>query len=1170
MRLTKLKLAGFKSFVDPTTLIVPGNLVGVVGPNGCGKSNIIDAVTWVMGESSAKHLRGDALTDVIFNGSSTRQPVGQASVELIFDNSEGKLGGQYASYSEISVKRQINREAISTYTLNGTRCRRKDIQALFLGTGLGPRGYGIIEQGMISRLIEAKPADLRVFIEEAAGISKFRERRRETETRIRHSHENINRLNDIRDELEKQLNHLQRQAKAAERYQLLKEEERKLKAELISLNWRALKEQSSERAEDVRQQENRLEEAVAKLRHVESEIEKQRDIQTAANESFNQAQSVFYQIGGEISQLEQKIQHTQERAQSLQTDIEGLHESLASVKTQQEHDQDKLKALATQLTELEPELQGSRGESDKAYNTLSEAEQAVQGWQAEWDAFNEASNDFTRQIEVDAARLEHLQSGIEEILERQRILKEQLENTSIDELRAQEEKLYAELQACNESVEEQRVKEQSTQQEISKYRDNLHELNEKLAIKRAEQHKIEGKIASLEALQEDESGGEQEVLARWLDASALREASRLAQKLDVQPEWMLALETVLGGHLHDICLENISLSSLNLQELTSGKVGFLAEDTSVSERSCAHYPCLADKLSSSFQVNRLLHGIYVAENIEEARRMLNDISETESVITKDGIWLSRLWLKVNKQQGESSGVLSREHQIAKLKKQHDLLQNDIQSIEQELDNSRKLIEEIEQSSRSKQDELNSQQETSKHLHAQYAEAKTRSEQTQERMEQIQQELEELETQELSDKQESQSLRARLERTEVDRTKLDEQREQLNNSRERYRLALENARTQWQSTHEQSHEIALQLESLSSQRASLEQAIKRSDIQAGNYLSRIDELENNLNATKEPITGLQKELEAKLEQRVESERNLSEARDKLQSGDKVLRDKELERTAVEQSSQKVRGDLESVRMAAQEINVRLQTVVEQLQEIGAKAEDILSELDDDATLDSWQERLESVERKIHRLGPINLAAIEEFNQLTERKTYLDSQHKDLSDALQILENAIHKIDKETRTRFKETFDNLNHNLKETFPILFGGGHAYMEMTGDDLLETGVTIMARPPGKRNSTIHLLSGGEKALTAVALVFSIFKLNPAPFCILDEVDAPLDDTNVGRFSQMVKEMSADVQFLFITHNKITMEIAHQLLGVTMHEAGVSRIVSVDMDEAVILAESA
>ena len=431
MRLRKIKLAGFKSFVDPTTLSIPGNLVGVVGPNGCGKSNIIDAVMWVMGESSAKHLRGDSLTDVIFNGSTARNPVGQAAVELLFDNSEGRAGGQYASYSEISIKRQINRDAVSTYYLNGTRCRRRDIQEIFLGTGLGPRSYAIIEQGTISRLIEAKPDELRTFIEEAAGISKYRERRRETENRIKHTKENISRLTDIRDELEKQLNHLQRQAKSAERYQGLKKEERQVQAELLALNWKNLKTHMKDEDELVTTQENIVEARLAEVRQVESDIEKNRDELVSANETFNNAQSGFYSVGGEISQLEQKIQHTKERITSIEQDIEQAQKEEADANQHLQQDKSSLETLVLTAGSLEPKLQGSRNESDKAYEFLNQAEQAMQGWQSEWDSFNEAAADYSRQEQIGETRLEHLQQDIEDSLQRRKALEQEL--SSIDE-----------------------------------------------------------------------------------------------------------------------------------------------------------------------------------------------------------------------------------------------------------------------------------------------------------------------------------------------------------------------------------------------------------------------------------------------------------------------------------------------------------------------------------------------------------------------------------------------------------------------------------------------------------------------------------------------------------------------------------------------------------------
>jgi chromosome segregation protein len=1170
MRLRKIKLSGFKSFVEPTTLIVPGNLVGVVGPNGAGKSNIIDAVTWVMGESSAKHLRGDSLVDVIFNGSNTRQPVGQAMVELVFDNSEGKAAGQYAAYNEIAIKRQINREGISTYTLNGTRCRRKDIQGLFLGTGLGPRSYSIIEQGMISRLIDAKPDDLRTFIEEAAGISKYRERRRETENRIRHTKENLDRLNDIREELEKQLNHLQRQARAAERFQVLKKEERQRQAELLALNWRDLKRDAGQREDRVRTHENRLQEGIAGLRRIEADIEKHRDDLTAANEDFNQVQSDYYQVGGDISQLEQKLQHANERITAIEADLEKTRAAVTDCEQQQHRDQEQLQRLGDQVTQLEPRLQGSRSESTRAYDALNQAEQAMQGWQSEWDASQEASAGFDRQIEVDNTRLLHLEAGLEEIRHRREILGRELEETEQLELGGQLQELDSTLQQYNSQVQNHRARLEGELDSVRNSRNRVHQLNEQLAGLRADQQRLAGRIASLESLQQDALGDDGESVHQWLTAIGQPQAPRLVEHIQIDGEWTHALETVLAAHLQSFYIERLDDVITALDSLQHGHVGLISARPPAAAAKARSWTRLLDKISTDLALEGLLHGIYLAADLREAMTLYPRLEAGESVVTRDGIWLSPGQVRVNRPEAEQDGILSREQAMQSLRTQETELGNRIRHCEEELEDAHRELEQAEESQHRVQQELSGRQETLADTQSRHSELKTRREQAQKRAGQIREELEELEAHEQEDEQERTAISQRLERTRADHEALLSERSQLAEKREQHRRLLDQARSRWQETHEQSHEIALQLESLSSQRASLEQAIKRNDIQLNHHRSRLQELEAGLQQARSPLPEWRENLENSLAVRIETEKKLNLAREQVQSVDHALRQREQERLAAEQAVTDLRSEVEQARFDAQELSVRLQTVEEQLQADGHKAEALLEDLDQDASQEDWKERIAGIDRKIQRLGPINLAAIDEFSQLNERKTYLDSQNEDLTNALTTLENAIRKIDKETRTRFRETFDQLNVNLKETFPVLFGGGHAYLEMTGDDLLETGVAIMARPPGKKNSTIHLLSGGEKALTAIALVFSIFKLNPAPFCILDEVDAPLDDTNTERFSGLLAEMSSDVQFLIITHNKITMEIAQQLLGVTMQEPGVSRLVSVDMDEAVKMAVSA
>ncbi len=1169
MRLRKIKLSGFKSFVDPTTLIVPGNLVGIVGPNGCGKSNIIDAITWVMGESSAKHLRGESLTDVIFNGSTTRQPVSQAMVELIFDNSEGRVGGQYASYNEIAIKRQINRESISTYFLNGTRCRRKDIHGLFLGTGLGPRGYSIIEQGMISRLIEAKPDELRVFIEEAAGISKYREKRRETENRMRHTRENLERLQDIRDELGKQLNHLQRQAKAAERYQLLKQEERQLKAELLALNYRDLKTEVAQRNEKVRTQETRVEECIAILRKIEAQIEKKRDELVSANEAFNLVQSGYYQVGADISQVEQKIEYSKERISSLETDISKVQELIRTTDEQHKHDQQKLLELSDKVKSLEPKLHDYRSDSNKAYDSLNQAEQAMQKWQDEWDAFKETDAGFRQQVEVGNSRVTYLGESLEQTVYRRQSLTEELEIAENENLDKQLLELETMLVTRNGQVDNARTLLEEKITGVRAYRDQVHTLTEKIADLRTQQQKLEGTLAALIPLQQGDDSLDQAGITDWLTSLGELSSPRLLEQLNIEPAWAQALETVLGQHLQSVIVNNFDAALGALANWGQGNISIITGSGENASANTRNLPRLIDKVVSGTSLDSLLARVYLADDLVGAMKIYPQLGKTESVVTRSGIWIGMGWIRVHQTKSEDS-ILLREQKIQALKVENTGVLSAIANLQKQFAEARSSLENAEQQQQELQDSLGKFQNQHTLAQAQHADLKLRREQLARRIEQINEELESLQNREESGRQEIDNIRNMLERTRTDQTNLASQKTTLVELREKHAGLLEQARTNWQSTHEHSHEIALQLESLSSQKASLDQAIRRNEIQLGNMTANLADLQKALLQVREPLAELHQKLEARLAVRLETEKQLSKARENVQLIDTVIRAMEQERIGAEQAVDDNRVALEKLKLDSQEIKVRLQTVHELLQEGNHQPEQILEHIEADANKQDWQEKISNTEQKTHRLGPINLAAIDEYTQLSERKEYLDRQNNDLTEALTTLENAIKKIDKETRTRFQETFDKLNANLKEMFPVLFGGGVAFLEMTGNDLLETGVTIVARPPGKKNSSIHLLSGGEKALTAVALVFAIFKLNPAPFCILDEVDAPLDDINAGRFSQLLAQMASEVQFLFITHNKITMEIAHQLLGVTMHEAGVSRLVTVDIEEAVKMAATA
>jgi len=1166
MRLSKIKLAGFKSFVDPTTIPLPTNLTGIVGPNGCGKSNTIDAVRWVMGESSAKHLRGDSMTDVIFNGSNSRKPVGQASIELTFDNADGTLGGQYAHYNEISIKRTVTRDGQSLYHLNGTRCRRRDITDIFLGTGLGPRSYAIIEQGTISRIIEARPEELRVFLEEAAGISKYKERRRETETRMRHTRDNLDRLNDLREELEKQLNHLQRQASTAERYKQLKQEERVLKGQLQALRWRSLDGDAQKQEHHIHEQETALEAQIARQRTAEAGIENKREAHVEASEHFNTVQSEYYGIGADIARLEQTIQHARERYQQQRQDLEQLERNWNEAQVHQESDHQKIEDLQGKLLELEPQHLQAREAEELSAAALAEAEQAMQEWQANWDTFNQQANEPSQTAQVERTRIQHLEQQVGQLQQRLGRIEEEQSNLSVGNL-------DEELEMLHEQVAEGELRSAGFQErlsgcieQISRQREQNHQDSQELDQLRTRLQNQRGRHASLQALQQAALGKRQGAVTEWLAKQGLTEARRLAQSISVADGWERAVECVLGDNLEAVCVDGMDPILGTLGSLEHGSLT-LFDTRSTAASAAVGGVTLLSLVTSEWPLDSLLGSVYVADDLSSALGQRSQLAAHESVITRDGVWLGNGWLRVARDADERAGVLHREQELKELTESIALLEEQVETLQQRQEQGRQRLRELEEEREAIQADLNESNRRHGEQKSQLSAKLARQEQIAGRRERLQSEAGELkeqigqaETQMLTSRR---NLHTALERME----ELAQQREELASRRDILRDTLERSRQQSRSDRELAQELTVRIQTMRTELDSTQQGLERMNQQLSQLAERREELRMALAEGDSPITLKAEELEALLEKRMAVENRLAEARRTVGDIDHAIRELETERHSAEQQAQNIRSNLERMRMGWQEMSVRRQTLQEQVGEAGFEIDTLLQELPEQADINAWEQELESIGQRIQRLGPINLAAIEEYEQQSERKKYLDSQNADLMESLETLENAIRKIDRETRTRFKETFDKVNKGLQEKFPRLFGGGHAYLELTGDDLLDTGVTVMARPPGKRNSTIHLLSGGEKALTAVALVFSIFELNPSPFCMLDEVDAPLDEANVGRFCKLVKEMSEQVQFIFITHNKATMELATTLTGVTMHEAGVSRIVAVDVDEAVELA---
>ncbi|MFT7558619.1 MAG: chromosome segregation protein [Flavobacteriales bacterium] len=1167
MRLKTIKLAGFKSFVDPTTVNLKSNMCAVVGPNGCGKSNIIDAVRWVLGESSAKNLRGESMTDVIFNGSASRKPVGQASIELIFDNTDGTITGEYAGYNEISIKRRVTRDSQNIYYLNGNRCRRRDITDIFLGTGLGPRSYAIIEQGMISRLIESKPDELRVYIEEAAGISKYKERRKDTENRMRRTHENLERLTDIREELERQLIRLERQAKAAEKFGIFKQEERELNAKLRTVRYLDIKSNADGLETTIRALELQVEAAVTQRVKFDTAIEKYRTDFSERSDAFNEVQGRYYSIGSDIARIEQSIQHAKERESSLRKDIEQNNRDCREAREHLQLDDDKIEGWQAELLEMAPELEIYEQSVDESNDILLDAEQSMQDWQSNWDQFNQKAAAPKQQAEVQQSRIQYLEQVQQRLISRKGSLSSELEGLVIDEGEADiaaDEEILAQL-------EENLELKSALISEKSELIDSIREEQDSRAKER-NQIRVElqtglGRKASLDALQSAALGKEgTEKIKGWLDANNLSSAKRLAEELEIESGWERALEVVLGDSLQALISET-SLDSVvaSLPEL-DGSLNVFArgEHGAVSSSGLKS---LAELVKSPVDLGPFLSNIKIADSLESAQEKISQLSSTESIVTPEGYWLSAQWIRVSQGDATESGVIARQKEIELLDESLELLEEKVHELDETYEAGVGALKEAETLREETRKALEEENRESRTYRSNLSSRRAKIEQVTQQNTRVKQDVAEIDQQLAQESENLSEGRALLEEAMISMESDSEEREELLNKRDSYREKLDQARQKARHDQDKAHELAMRSRSVQAQLDSIKQGVQRLNEQIARMEERRDILAEQLEESSCPAGDQELELEGLLEKRISVEQKLNESRRAVEDAEQGLRHSEKSRDGAEQEITTRRASLESTRLKLKSFDVHAQNIEQQLSDDEFDVDSVKDLITEEDTENNLEEGIAHLAVKISRLGAINLAAIEEYATESERKSYLDEQNQDLCDALDTLEGAIRRIDKETRTRFKETYDKVNSGLQDLFPRLFGGGHAYLELTGDDLLDTGIAIMAQPPGKKNSTIYLLSGGEKALTAIALVFSIFHLNPAPFCMLDEVDAPLDDANVARYANIVEYMSDKVQFIYITHNKVAMEKAKHLMGVTMQEPGVSRMVTVDVEEAAELA---
>ena len=1164
VRLTSIKLSGFKSFVEPTNFHVPGQLVGVVGPNGCGKSNIIDAVRWVLGESKASELRGESMQDVIFNGSTNRKPAGRASVELVFDNADGRAAGQWGQYAEIAVKRTLTRDGTSTYYINNQPVRRRDIQDIFLGTGLGPRAYAIIGQGMISRIIEARPEDLRIFLEEAAGVSKYKERRRETESRLQDTRENLVRVDDILRELDANLEKLQAQAAVARKFQDMQADQGEKQKLLWLLRRNEARAEQERHFREIEAGQCELEEQTAKLRHVEAGLEQMRQGHYAAGDRMHQAQGHLYQTNSEIGALEAQIRFVIESRSRLQSQLSALAAQRGQWQRQHDQQMEELAEAGILLEEYAARLEQSEQSAQQHNDSLPELERAWRDAQARSGESRAQIMQAQQRIELEAAQQRnaaHILSGL--AVRRERLAQERKglqlpDTTHLSNLRAQLEEKQA-------TLEEARMQQEEAQQQQPALEAERREAQARVNAESAANAQLDARLTALQQLQDRvQSQGK---VQPWLKKHGLDSLPRLWQKLQVDQGWETALESVLRERASALEVSTLDGTQGFFTDAPPGRMALYAADVVESRVE----PAAGLRPASSLLhikdpgmralMQDWLHQIYVADDAAAAYVGRERLPVGAVFLTREGHLVGRSSVRFHAADTEQDGMLARQHDIGNIARQLRAQQMLAEEARARAMRAESLLAQGTQRLQELRQRVATQ---TQNVHAlqidlvRQTEVQMRYDQ---RHAQIGADLDEIAAQEAEQSQAGAESKARLE-------------------------ALDQALADLQERHEAGQTDYLECErKLADARQrlrDLERAAQEAQYAEKTQRNRIDELRRGIATAAGQVTQLgvnmqtgqgelailddqaaQDGLQQLLERRSQQEHALADARHELDQLTQKLRHLEESRMQTERGLQPQRERIMALQLKEQAARLNQEQYAAHLAEANADPAALSALLDGDLKPAWLQGEVTRLTNAIAALGPVNLAALDELAQASERKHFLDAQTADLNEAITTLVDGIHRIDKETRELLQDTFDQVNQHFGELFPILFGGGNARLIMTGAEILDAGVQVMAQPPGKKNATIHLLSGGEKALTATALVFSMFQLNPAPFCLLDEVDAPLDDANTERFCKMVTRMSAQTQFLFISHNRIAMEMAQQLIGVTMQEQGVSRIVAVDMEAA-------
>ncbi|MES2548056.1 MAG: chromosome segregation protein SMC [Pseudomonadota bacterium] len=1172
MRLTHLKLAGFKSFVDPTTIHLHGQRVGVVGPNGCGKSNVMESVRWVLGESSAKEMRADAMDAVIFNGSGNRKPISRASVELIFDNSLGGAAGAWSQYAEISVKRVIEREKGSTYYINNSAVRRRDVADLFLGTGLGGRAYAIIGQNTISRIVEAKPEELRIFLEEAAGISKYKERRRETELRLRDTRENLTRVEDICRELQKQITKLESQAVVTQQYHALQASYKLAEGQLWLLKKRDASRNWEKAKLLVEQLVNQLEAQTAALRKSESELELRRQAHYAASEGINTAQAAYYEANAVVSGLENQVKQNTEARERMAQQLQQLTHSL-------ERNASNSEALQQNLVQLNHDLalaQSNEQQSNTALAalklTLPEKESLLKAATALAQTSLQALNEANQRIQVERNNIQFINQNIQENQQRIQRFEGELSRLSLPDeadLTATDsawKQAQDSVSAIEKNSQALRTNEAAFQAEITQLRESQNVAQRALNQADAEMHSLKKMQQSLHS---------ESKLNDWLAKYGLKDSAYLWQKISINASWRVAVEAVLGAKLNALIANKSTLGSQSEQRPPSALVLGFDNQTQVSlpEHHAGLTPLMSviEKCDQDLKpvLADWLQGAYILPPEDLPETAINKLQLGETIVNEHGDIFSRHSVSYHSEQSSLHGVLERQAQLELLEKNQPSLLKNLNEISEKLKSAESQLQLVRQQQQQESTQLRQATQNQHQLQLKLSQLQQARQNALERKKTIQADLSSSQqklAQLMQDKEGKQALQeatmAQLEALTLAKNNDATAKQQAEQA---YFLSRD-AIAQAEKNHQ---EFGFNLKIINNKIIDLNNKINVNFEEKSALELRQKEVEQTLLLT--PMDTLKANLVQAIDTKQSHEAALANARNHLAEQEQLLQDHERVRMQNEQQLHPMRDNLEQHRLNEQEARLTFEQCQAGLIENGQDEQMLAASLSDlakgdQAKVSDLARKSSQIQQEINALGAVNLAAIQELNTETERKTYLDSQMLDLRQATDTLEDAIRKIDRETRDKLMHTFNTANQHFGELFATLFGGGQARLELLGDEILDTGLQVFAQPPGKKNTTIQLLSGGEKALTALALVFALFRLNPAPFCLMDEVDAPLDDSNTERFCHMVKKMSENTQFLFVSHNKITMEMAQQLIGVTMQESGVSRVVDVDIEAALIM----